>query len=194
MTLIYITEKPTDVKTTLINLTSCKYASLDPSRITNIKVDENKLMCKVYPLGYFPGGVSGLPEKQVTTLVRLDNFLEFSKITDDEIIHTKEKDFLNTLFFSRRVSGWKSSIPLTKEGNVRGYYIKGCVFLPSETDKARALFLTSVYIDAIKDRTAFKNIISLVRSGKPVTLTGADEDVLKVIKKYIETKIDSCTK
>lgn len=168
-----------------INLSNNKWKSLNADNLPPFKIEEKIRICDIYPNGCFPGSKIKDKNTQVSSVIKFHNYVEFSKITLDEVFEINGKFYLTTLFYDRREVGWSSSVNLTKKGKVVGYCLDGNVYCSGDRDHVYGIFYKFVYRSLIEDCAAFKEMVALIKSGLTLDLIGDDQEFIKWLAEIV---------
>lgn len=104
-----------------------KFTHIHPYNLKNCKFREKLIPCELYNDGVLPGMTKD-GVQQMTTVRLFRNFIEFSKVTEDEIGRKNNKNYLLSKFFDRRSVAISSKNYMKKEGDAIAYYLTGRVY------------------------------------------------------------------
>lgn len=170
---------------TNIDLSSPEWSSLLPENLTPFKMEETLRVCSEYEDGVFPSAMKSTDDKQVTRIQRFPNYIEFSKITSDELVPVDGQLYLTTKFFDRRKLGWASDSILSKvtdDNEVMGYCINGNVYCAADKKTAYSIFYQVVYKSLIVKNPAFDRLLSILKDGFCVKFSNADQEFMEQLK------------
>lgn len=158
------------------------WQELHPNHLASFLIIELLRPCNIYPDGLFPGAeISKEPQRQSTRVYCFSNYLEWSRITQDDVRDCQDEGiYLTTHFFDQRKKGWSEITHTTKLGQTVGYCFNGIAYGTSDIDSVRLIVYKTVYKGIIKDKSAFKRLREIIQEAE-VELSGADVDVLRVI-------------
>ena len=193
MTRVYVGKK-TDVSCNdailhiPINLSADTWKDLLPENLGVFLVEELKRPCKSYPDGLFPGAhtTDNNPDKQMTLVRNFSNYIEFSKVLDDETIIIDGLRYLTSIHYERRHDGWSSLIPKKKKGKVVGWCSGGEIYYASDDDRVNSIFYDNVYINLVIKRPSFSKLREYLADGACLILQGyEDESFLKNLARIL---------
>jgi hypothetical protein len=171
-----------------IDFSSKEWSSLLPENISAFKMEEIRRQCSAYMDGIFPGSMEHGKNKQIARIQRFPNYIEFSKISSDELVPISGQAFLTTKFYDRRKDGWGSSEikkKITDEKDVMGYCINGDVYCSEDKTNVYKVFYGIVYKSLIEKNEMFCKLLSMIKDGITVILINADGDFLNNLKNIL---------
>lgn len=163
-----------------INFEEEPWSILHPSSQPAFRIIENKAICDAYPDGIFPGASSVDTNLQSTKIYKFQNYIEFSKITEDEITND---GFLTTKFYIRRRDGWQSRNLLFKKGKVIGYCVNCYIYHVDDIHEVYKTIYGKTYLKLIEKTEAFKQLRELFYKNKNLKLQSNDEIFITEIRK-----------
>jgi hypothetical protein len=175
-----------------ISLLDPEWQELHPEQLTPFQIQELIRPCSAYPDGLFPGASLDPDNKtrQVTRVYRFPNYLEWSRVTEDDVEDAAGdgKQYLTSHFFDQRKCGWSELSPTVKQGKTVGYCFNGTAYSIQDKESIRTIVYQTVYKSIVKDKRAFKRLQEIFNNCVTVELTGADDEVLRVLA---ETLLES---
>jgi len=165
-----------------VDFNDSEWSCLLPENLNNkFQIEELLRPCKSYPEGLYPLSKK-LNDKQVSRINRFDNYIEFSRIVDSEIVNVSGQLFLTTKFYDNRKEGWSSKEIKKKVGDTIGYCINGDVYCAEDKQCVYKVFYINVYKLLIAKKEPFKELISMLKRDIELTLISDDIDFLKYFK------------
>lgn len=168
-----------------INLKDSKWSSLLPENLPPFLIEESLRPCDAFPSGVFPGSNINGKDKQKVKVQRFDNYIEFSKVTSDEVALVDGNFFLTTKFYERRKKGWGSQEKLIKEGEVVAYCINGDLYSTEDRAAVNKIFFDLVYISLVKSMKQFTELSNILKQAEHVEIFGVEEELLEEIKRVL---------
>ena len=168
-----------------IDLNDVEWSPLLPTSLGNFKVEESLRTCLSFPDGLFPGAESLGPSNQVSRIKKFPNYIEFSKVTSDEVVPLAGQLYLTTKFYNRRKEGWSSDKIEAKEGEVLSYCIDGDLYSPNDKTVIDKVYST-VYRSLVQDLPAYINLVSYVKTGLGLHIKGPSNFL-----PYLETLLNN---
>lgn len=161
-----------------IDLDNIKWKLYSPNLLIPFNIEEiiRPLCGPVYKDGVYPGGTRiKNTEKQTSKVFRFPNYLEFSKIVEDEVIINGSDMYITSLFFDRRKEGW-SNINISKKiGKVVGYCFNGTLYNKEDIENVNKIVYHTVYLSIISKKKEFVDLIEQINSGITVRIYSNDE-------------------
>lgn len=172
-----------------IDLRDPKWSSLLPDSLPAFRIEEMLRPCTAYPTGLFPGAQNHRENdrKQSTRVERFDNYVEFSKVVDDEVASVGGALYLTTRFYDRRKEGWRSKEKMKKPGEVVAYCINGNLYCSADEEMANATFFDVVYRSLVGKEESFLLLKSLLSEGEGVEFTGVDDYFAKELERLVRS-------
>ena len=162
-----------------------RWSSLYTKNLKPFKIEELKRPCKAYPNGIFPGAEEISYEKQVSKINNFYNYIEFSKITEDEIMVVDGNQFLTTKYYDRRKHGWELSESSKNSGRVVGYCINGDVYNVIDQKTVEKIFYGVVYRSLVNTTNEFLTLQKYLQDGISLVLVGEDELFLNYLAEVL---------
>lgn len=174
-----------------INLDDTKWRSFSPNFLPPFNAEESLRQCSSFKEGLFPG--STLMEntnKQTTKIIRFPNYLEFSKIMEDETHEIGNDRYLTMLFFERRKEGWGNANIVKKKGNHIGYCFNGILYNKDEPDEVKRVVYHTIYFSIVSKRQEFIELIKILMAGDALEINCEDEYFLEAFSESIKSGIE----
>ena len=158
-----------------INLDDEKWNVLDPEFIAPFYIDELLRPCDVYPNGLYPGATI-IKEKNTNSLIqkyfnnitiiakqrskvyKFHNYVEFSKVDQNDIFLYDNNNYLTSVFFERRKEAWNSLINLYKNGKILAYCFNGILYHINDVESINKIIYGQVYSSLIINTLQFQEI------------------------------------
>lgn len=165
----------------IIDFGESPWNALSQSMMNPFRIMENKAICDAYPDGLFPGA-NDSGWCQSIKIYKFENYLEFSKIVEDEIT---SEGALTTLFYIRRNEGWKSKEVMKKKGNVIGYCVNCFIYHPDDIEEVYKTIYGKTFYKLVFANPIFKNLKLLQSSNNNLIFKGESDIFIKQIRKLL---------
>jgi hypothetical protein len=163
-----------------VNVTSgsSHWSPLSPMKLGPFQVIESKIVTKDYPDGIHPGFAEYDDQQQIVTCQCFENYWQFSKIYDLDLIDPKADIKLSNLkasFFQRRAAGFKDlqghrrALP-KKAGRIVASYLDGHIW-----DYLQSRYYYCVtYETLVRNIPEYTELERLTANGSSVQILGYD--------------------
>lgn len=179
---ITVAANPDSIFSLKVDLSDAEWSELLPENLSPFRVEETQRPCLAYRDGIFPGSKNYGKDRQTSEIKRFPNYIEFSKITSDEVVPISGQLYLTTKFYDRRYEGWSSEEILKKEEEIIGYCFNGDVYCVDDKAEIYKMFYGLVYKNLVAKKDTFIKLEQFLSRGIALELTGADEEFLTNLK------------
>ncbi len=173
------------IKTIEVDLSSGSWKSLNYENFGPFRIEEQKRVCSAYPNGLFPLAKSNSDSHQLMLIIKFSNYIEFTKILEDEVITIDGKKYLTTLYYERRGSGWSDVHTREKIGTPVGYCVNGFTYHPDDIDAVNKLIYGIVYYSLVAGVPEFQSLLKYLNENCALSLKGAPLPFLTELKKLL---------
>lgn len=185
--IVSLTSSP--LKTIDIDIDNSEWKTINYKNLPPFRIEEQKRFCSAYKDGMFPNSKPGSSEtQQVMDISNFQNYIEYSKIVDDEIISYNNLPHLTTTYYDRRGKGWTSNEIVEKNGKVVGYCINGFVYHPLDLPMVNKLIFGIVYYGLVNKNPQFNELLQLIKQNVALNLIGEDIEFLQILKNLLLEK------
>ena len=171
-----------------INFSQQPWVTIHPNSLPSFYLEENRIACMLFPNGILPGAKERNESTQLTRIARFHNYLEFSKIMDDEVEPIGDELYLTTKFYERRQAGWGLETNTKKEGNVIGYCANCFVYNTVDIEEANKIFYATSYYTLTYEKQEFVNLVKLVKGGATLILEDPDDIFINELSKLLHLR------
>lgn len=181
-----------------IDLDDEKYKIFNPEYLPIFNAEELIRINCGFPGGIYPGAReinSQIDEnntfvrKQISKIYRFPNYLEFSKIMEDEVIKINGENYITNVFFNRRKEGWSNINLLSKKGNLIGYCFNGILYHSDETEHVKQVVYKTIYYLIISKNKEFEDIKDILSRGDAINLKGSNKYFLEAFSEILKNII-----
>lgn len=180
MDTVQITRKPNGT-VYKISLRDLEWIQLNPDYLEPFQVQELIRKCDVYEDGLFPGAELD-SDRQVSRVVKFRNYLEWSKITLEDVVEINGNIYLTANFFNQRSKGWSELTFKSKSGKAIGYCFNGTTYSIDDQEAISKIVYKTIYWNLIKDSPVLKRIENLLDQGFTIELSGVENEFLEIIR------------
>lgn len=185
MSQVYVSRNDNPAMAIEVDLQNSEWSVLHVDNIPSFKIEEVKRPCDIFPDGLFPGAKSNGENKQITQVSKFRNYMEFSKVVEDEVRVIQDNSYLTTKFFERRAKGWSQSQIQKKNGKILGYCLNGNLHHKEDCRDVEKNFYLVVYSALIKDLPPFLRLKDYLSKGYCLILKGMDQPFLDYLSQIL---------
>ena len=186
---VFVSLTPSPSKSVEIDIDNSEFKAVHYKNLPPFRIEEQRRRCAAYKDGIFPNSKPGSSEtQQVMDISNFQNYIEYSKIMEDEIINYNNLSYLTTIYYDRRGKGWTNTEITNKHGKIVGYCINGFVYHPLDLPLVNKLIFGIVYYGLVNKIPQFETLIAMVRENIGLNLIGDDVEFLNVLKNLLLEK------
>ncbi len=186
---VFVCLTPSPTQRIEIDIENSEWKAINYKNLPPFRLEEQKRFCSAYKDGIFPNAKQGNSEnQQIMEIQKFHNYIEFTKILEDEVVCYNGLPYLTTTYYDRRGKGWTNNGIQNKEGIVVGYCINGFVYHPLDLPMVNKLIFEIVYYGLVNKIPQFHLLLNMLKQGTELNLKGTNSEFLFLLKNLLLEK------